>query len=89
MASEQKTIRLFLASSDELKNERNEFEKLIRRKNKSWKIRGVYLELEIWEDSLEAMSLHAVSFYVRRVNRGRLSRIPQIDVLITKIKATD
>ena len=56
MASEQKTIRLFLASSEELKNERNEFEKLIRRKNKSWKKRGVYLELEIWEDSLEAMS---------------------------------
>ncbi len=56
MVSEQKTIRLFLASSEELKDERKKFEILIRRKNKSWKKRGVYLELEIWEDSLEAIS---------------------------------
>jgi hypothetical protein len=50
------TKKIFLASSAELKEDRNAFEILIGRKNKDWKDRGVFLELIVWEDFLDAMS---------------------------------
>jgi hypothetical protein len=43
-------IKIFLASSSELKNERDQFELLIGRENKRWVTEGVFLELVIWED---------------------------------------
>jgi ribonuclease HI len=50
-------IKIFLASSNELKADRNQFEILIRRKNDEWKAEGKpYLNLEIWEEVSEAMS---------------------------------
>jgi internalin A len=51
-----KTITLFLASSSELEGDRREFEIFIGRKNKELVPKGVYLQLEIWEDFLDAMS---------------------------------
>ena len=50
------TRKIFLASSAELKADRDQFEILINRKNKDWVARGVFLELVIWEDFLDAMS---------------------------------
>ncbi len=50
------TKKIFLASSAELKADRDQFEILINRKNKEWVSRGVFLELVIWEDFLDAMS---------------------------------
>ena len=50
------TKKIFLASSAELKADRDQFEILINRKNKEWVARGVFLELVIWEDFLDAMS---------------------------------
>lgn len=50
------TKKIFLASSSELKDDRDEFEIFINRKNKEWKGRGVFLELVIWEDFLNAVS---------------------------------
>ena len=50
------TKKIFLASSAELKADRDQFEILINRKNKDWVARGVFLELVIWEDFLDAMS---------------------------------
>lgn len=50
------TKKLFLASSSELKDDRKEFEILINRKNKDWVARGVFLELIVWEDFLDAVS---------------------------------
>jgi hypothetical protein len=47
---------LFLASSAELKEDRKEFEIFIGRKNKDWVAKGVFLELVIWEDFLDAVS---------------------------------
>jgi hypothetical protein len=50
-------IKIFLASSNELKADRNEFEIFIRRKNDEWKTEGKpYLNLEIWEEASDAMS---------------------------------
>ena len=43
------TKKIFLASSSELKDDRDEFEIFINRKNKEWKGRGVFLELVIWK----------------------------------------
>lgn len=50
------TKKLFLASSAELKGDRTEFEVFINRKNKDWVAHGVFLELVVWEDFLDALS---------------------------------
>ena len=48
--------KIFLASSSELKEDRKDFEILIGRKNKEWVDQGVYLDLIVWEDFLDALS---------------------------------
>ena len=50
------TIKVFLASSSELKDDRTAFEIFINRKNKEWVARGVFLELVLWEDFLDVLS---------------------------------
>jgi hypothetical protein len=50
------TKKIFLASSAELKEDRKEFEIFIGRKNKDWVDKGVFLDLVIWEDFLDAIS---------------------------------
>jgi hypothetical protein len=50
------TKKLFLASSSELKEDREQFEIFINRKNKDWVAKGVFIELIVWEDFLDAMS---------------------------------
>ena len=50
------TKKIFLASSAELKADRTEFEIFIGRKNKEWVDKGVFLNLVIWEDFLDAVS---------------------------------
>ena len=50
------TKKIFLASSSELKEDRKQFEIFIGRKNKDWVARGVFLELVVWEDFLDAVS---------------------------------
>jgi hypothetical protein len=49
-------IKLFLASSSELKEDREQFEIFIYRKCKAWFDRGIFLHLELWEDFLDAMA---------------------------------
>lgn len=51
-----KKQKIFLASSSELKGDRDQFEIFINRKNKEWVEKGVFLELVMWEDFLDAMS---------------------------------
>ncbi|OUC12119.1 MAG: hypothetical protein B0A82_24265, partial [Alkalinema sp. CACIAM 70d] len=51
-----RTIKIFLASSSELKTDREQFEIFINRKNKEYIKNGIFLELVIWEDFLNAMS---------------------------------
>jgi hypothetical protein len=50
------TIKIFLASSSQLKDDRLQLEIFINRKNKEWTRKGVFLELVIWEDFLDALS---------------------------------
>ena len=45
-----KKIKIFLASSNELKPEREQFEIEIYRKCKAWFDKGIFLHLDIWED---------------------------------------
>lgn len=47
--------RIFLASSAELKADREAFRTLLGQKNDDWVARGVYLQLVVWEDFLDAM----------------------------------
>ncbi|MEL6438844.1 MAG: hypothetical protein AAFQ80_06260 [Cyanobacteria bacterium J06621_8] len=49
-------IKIFLASSSELKDDREQFEIFINRKNKEYIKQGIFLELVIWEDFLDAVS---------------------------------
>lgn len=49
-------IKLFLASSSELKDDREQFEIFIYRKCKAWFDKGIFLHLDIWEDFLDAIS---------------------------------
>ncbi len=51
-----KTIKIFLASSSELKEDRQQFEIFIRRKNSQYVKQGIFLDLVLWEDFLDAMS---------------------------------
>jgi formylglycine-generating enzyme required for sulfatase activity len=51
-----KTYTIFLASSAELLADRKEFEIRINRINKDWVAQGVFLQLEVWEDFLDALS---------------------------------
>jgi hypothetical protein len=52
-----KKVKLFLASSSELKEDREQFEIFIYRKCKAWYEKGIFLHLDIWEDFLDAMSV--------------------------------
>ena len=51
-----KIIELFLASSNELKAERDAIEIWIRRENDRLATKGIYLKLNLWEDFISAMS---------------------------------
>ena len=51
-----KIIKLFLASSNELKEERDEFQKFINSKNNEWLSKNIFLKLIIWEDFLDSIS---------------------------------
>jgi len=51
-----KKLHIFLASSNELKSERELFEIEIYRKGKAWFDRGIFLNLLIWEDQSAAIS---------------------------------
>jgi hypothetical protein len=51
-----KKQKIFLASSSELKDDRLQFEIYISRKNKELIERGIFLELIMWEDFLDALS---------------------------------
>ncbi len=50
------TIKIFLASSSELKEDREQFEIFINRENKLLVPKNLFLELIIWEDFIDAMS---------------------------------
>ncbi len=63
------SVKIFLASSSELHEDRREFELLLGRKNKEWVPRGVFLELVIWEDFLDALSATRLQDEYNRVIR--------------------
>jgi internalin A len=52
----KQNIKIFLASSSELSEEREKFEIFIGRKNKEIQDKNIFLDLVIWEDFLDAMS---------------------------------
>jgi hypothetical protein len=52
----QKHLKIFLASSAELKEEREQFEIFIHRENQQLYKKGIFIELIIWENFIDAMS---------------------------------
>lgn len=55
-ATPPRTIRIFLASSEELRADRDAFELYFRQQNDQFLRKGLYLEIERWENFLDAMS---------------------------------
>jgi hypothetical protein len=51
-----RTIRIFLASSAELREDRDAFDLYFRQQNDQLRKKGVYLEIVRWENFLDAMS---------------------------------
>jgi hypothetical protein len=51
-----RTIKIFLASSSELREDRDAFELHFRQANDRWLQKGIYLKILRWESSLDAMS---------------------------------
>ena len=49
-------IKIFLASSSELVEDRKEFEIFINRRNKPLRSQAIFLELVIWEDFLDTVA---------------------------------
>lgn len=54
--SNQRTIKIFLASSAELKDERDQFDLYFRQQNDELRKQGLYLKIIRWENFLDAMS---------------------------------
>jgi len=52
----QKHVKLFLASSLELKEDREQFEIFINRENQQLYKKGIFIELIIWENFIDQMS---------------------------------
>ena len=72
MKDNMQIIRIFLASSNELKRERELFEIEIYRKCKAWLNKGIFLHLDIWEDLTAKMSTRGsqsdYNEYVKKAN---------------------
>ena len=51
-----RTIKIFLASSSELKEDRDAFDLYFRQQNDRLRKQGIYLEIVRWENFLDAMS---------------------------------
>jgi internalin A len=52
----QKHIKIFLASSQELKEEREQFEIFIHRENQQLYRKGIFIELIIWENFIDSIT---------------------------------
>ena len=51
-----RTLNIFLASSCELKGDREQFEIFLNRRNKDWVEKEIFLKLVNWEDFIDAVS---------------------------------
>ena len=61
-------IKIFLASSSELRSDRDQFEIFVARKNDEWRNRNIHLRVIRWENFLDAMSAEGLqSEYNRAV----------------------
>lgn len=62
--------RIFLASSQELAEDRKRFAEVLRRRNDDWVARGVHLRLVVWEDFIDAMSQTRLQDEYNKAIRG-------------------
>ncbi|MEM6831646.1 MAG: COR domain-containing protein, partial [Bacteroidota bacterium] len=53
---DQKHLKIFLASSNELKHDREQFEIFIHRQNQRLYQSGIFLEVQVWENFIDAMA---------------------------------
>jgi hypothetical protein len=65
-----KTIKIFLASSKELNEDRNLFEIQVYRKCKEWLEKEIFLDLQIWEDMSAQMAADGSQSEYNKVVKG-------------------
>jgi hypothetical protein len=65
-----RVVKIFLASSQELKEDRREFELFVYRKSRDWERKGVTLDVELWEDFLDAVSQTRLQDEYNKAVRG-------------------
>ena len=63
-------ITIFLASSSELKNDRDEFRKFIAELNEDWRDKNIYFDLKIWENFIDCMSKDGLQEEYNKVAQG-------------------
>ena len=68
--AETRTIKVFLASSSELKDDRDAFDLYFRQQNDRLQRRGIYLQIDRWETFLGAMSETRLQDEYNRVLRS-------------------
>ncbi len=73
---DKKEFKIFLASSNELKEERDEIDKLINRLNKKYHDQGIFLNLVMWEDKSKG-------FYREKYQDYLNKEIPQSDIFLS------
>ena len=70
-----RTLKIFLASSCELKDDREQFEIFLNRRNKDWVEKGIFLKLVNWEDFIDALSKTRLQDEYNQAIRDRRVRI--------------
>ena len=71
-----RTVKIFLASSAELRADRDAFKLNIARRNDAWAAHGVRLEVLAWETFLDAMSQRGLQEGYHGGTWGQVSRLP-------------
>src|SRR5262245_50182349 len=69
------TKKIFLASSEELRDDRRAFEIMVGRLNQQWRQRDFNFELVVWENFIDAMSREGLQ---KEYNRA----VKQCDIFV-------
>ena len=64
------TKKIFLASSEELREDRIAFELMIGQLNQEWVPRGTFFHLVVWENFIDAMSKEGLQHEYNKAIRG-------------------
>ena len=77
-----KTIKIFLASSEELKNDRVSFGNFIRELDKRYQQRGIRIDLYTWEGADGAYNGRRKQDDWEQTKTGMLNQLPDAKIIV-------